>query len=261
MARHAEEVRQCADTEIFKSGRYKQKMILEAMRDAFLRGPYAEITVSGLIRQAGISRASFYTYFDGKDDMFSCMLRSMEGETEEMLLDSFRRQKGVFNDSMAGLFRLLTENDVGRMYSQVGKHILEDEAAGRRSYRWNRSITGRENGRAGAGLVLKFWTAPSIRGWMKMGWPVPWTWGCQFYTRRCCCILTNAPGFRSWRKRWKSSLAYWNRESGPRKHGPDRKEDDCDEEENDIDCGSGRPVGGRRNSLSRDQRNGKTGGV
>lgn len=105
----------------------KQKMILEAMRDAFLSGPYIEITVSGLIRRAGISRASFYTYFDGKDDMFSCMLRTMEREVEEMLLDSFRSQKGIFNDSMERLFRLLTENDVGRMYSQVGRHILEDE--------------------------------------------------------------------------------------------------------------------------------------
>ena len=105
----------------------KQKMILEAMRDAFLSGPYIEITVSGLIRRAGISRASFYTYFDGKDDMFSCMLRTMEREVEEMLLDSFRSQKGIFNDSMKRLFRLLTENDVGRMYSQVGRHILEDE--------------------------------------------------------------------------------------------------------------------------------------
>ena len=83
--------------------------------------------MSGLIRRAGISRASFYTYFDGKDDMFSCMLRTMEREVEEMLLDSFRSQKGVFNDSMERLFRLLTENDVGRMYSQVGRHILEDE--------------------------------------------------------------------------------------------------------------------------------------
>lgn len=106
---------------------HKQKMILDTMRDALLRSPYAKITVSELIRRAGISRASFYTYFEGKDDMLSCMLRSIEGETEALLLDSFRSQKGIFSESMEQLFRLLTEHDAGRMYSQVIRHIREDE--------------------------------------------------------------------------------------------------------------------------------------
>lgn len=105
----------------------KQRMILESMRDQFLLRPYAEITVSGLIREAGISRASFYTYFDGKEDMFSCMLKTMAEDAQEILADSFRENNGIFCRSLERIFILLTENDVGRMYSQVCQHILEDE--------------------------------------------------------------------------------------------------------------------------------------
>ena len=105
----------------------KQRMILEAMRDEFLMRPYAQITVSRLIRRAGISRASFYTYFDGKDDMFSTMLKTLAGDMEGLLEEAFHRCGGLFCDSMEYVFYLLVENDVGRMYSRVYKHIADDE--------------------------------------------------------------------------------------------------------------------------------------
>ena len=106
---------------------HKQRIILAAMRDEFLMGPFAEITVSRLANEAGISRASFYTYFDGKEDVFSCMLRAMAGEVREMLEGSFRKNRGVFCDSMAQVFLLLIENNAGRTYSMIYKHILDDE--------------------------------------------------------------------------------------------------------------------------------------
>ncbi len=106
---------------------HKQRMILAAMRDEFLKGPFADITVSRLASEAGISRASFYTYFDGKEDVFSCMLRAMARDAEEMLEESFQENRGVFCDSMAQVFLLLTENNAGRTYSMVYKHILDDE--------------------------------------------------------------------------------------------------------------------------------------
>ena len=53
---------------------YKKQLIVNAMKQEILRVPYSEITVSRVAKTAGISRASFYTYFDGKEDLFSYML-------------------------------------------------------------------------------------------------------------------------------------------------------------------------------------------
>ena len=51
----------------------KKQTILTAMCREFMNIPYSEIRISNLIQKAGISRASFYLYFEIKEDLLGCI--------------------------------------------------------------------------------------------------------------------------------------------------------------------------------------------
>lgn len=99
-------------TKFLSLGEFKKRTILEAMREEFLDIPYGEIRVSSLIQRAGISRASFYLYFEGKEDILGCMLNQIYERLAENIEEAFRRKQGRFHDSMMYLAReILTEKD------------------------------------------------------------------------------------------------------------------------------------------------------
>ena len=105
----------------------KQRMILNAMGEEFLKESYGQFTVNGIIGKAGISRSSFYTYFTGREDALSWMFKTMAMDTEEMLVDTFRRGRGKFCSGMERLFWFLIKTDVGRTYFLVHRRVWEDE--------------------------------------------------------------------------------------------------------------------------------------
>ena len=56
----------------------KRQAILEAAGEELLETPYSLLTVSQIIQRAGISRASFYYYFNDKEDLFQHMVEEMK---------------------------------------------------------------------------------------------------------------------------------------------------------------------------------------
>jgi len=47
----------------------KRKRILKAARKEFIRVPFEEVSINQIIKNAEISRGSFYTYFEDKNDL------------------------------------------------------------------------------------------------------------------------------------------------------------------------------------------------
>lgn len=127
-------------TKFLSLGEFKKRKILEAMKEEFLDIPYGEIRVSRLIQRAGISRASFYLYFEGKEDILECMLYQLYGILAEDLTEAFRKNQGRFHASMMylaqeifkekdymegwGIYRRIIENPECRMIAEaVGKEF------------------------------------------------------------------------------------------------------------------------------------------
>lgn len=52
----------------------KRKRILEAAKDEFLNSMYEKASINKIIQAAGISRGSFYTYFEDKQDLLECVM-------------------------------------------------------------------------------------------------------------------------------------------------------------------------------------------
>ncbi len=58
----------------------KRRALLDAAYRVFRQRGYLEATVTDIIREAGVSRATFYGYFSDKDDIFLALYSEIMGE-------------------------------------------------------------------------------------------------------------------------------------------------------------------------------------
>ena len=63
----------------------KKQAILEAAVHEFSRVPYSSASINQIIKEADISRGSFYTYFEDKDDLMRYMLRGFRDNCQERI--------------------------------------------------------------------------------------------------------------------------------------------------------------------------------
>ena len=96
-----------------------------------MKTPYSEIRVSHLIKKANISRASFYLYFEGKDDLFYCMLKREREQMINRVIEAFRKGEGGFLESMKQFAHSVVEDKVGAKYGRLYTQVMESEECGR----------------------------------------------------------------------------------------------------------------------------------
>lgn len=73
----------------FKASMEKQERILAAAKKEFSQYPYFDTSINRIIKNAGISRGSFYLYFADKEDLIFYILRK---DVEEPLLQKYREK-------------------------------------------------------------------------------------------------------------------------------------------------------------------------
>ena len=77
--------------------REKKRRISEAVILEFQRTPYGEMQISRIAKSARVSRASLYTYFLGKEDMFLFALRQIEENhmecRKEQLIETIKNRE------------------------------------------------------------------------------------------------------------------------------------------------------------------------
>lgn len=70
----------------------KKQAILEAAVHEFSRVPYSSASINQIIKEADISRGSFYTYFEDKDDLMRYMLRGFRDNCQERIFRTLKEQ-------------------------------------------------------------------------------------------------------------------------------------------------------------------------
>ena len=71
----------------------KKNAILEAAANEFARVPYSAASINQIIKEAEISRGSFYTYFEDKDDLMRYMLRGFRDTLRKLPQQQHREQQ------------------------------------------------------------------------------------------------------------------------------------------------------------------------
>lgn len=105
--------------------------IIDAMVGVVAERGYANASVAGVVERAGVSRVSFYELFDGLDDCFLAVLRSVMGRSTALILEAFEHEDCWLDGIGAGLVALLRFLDAEPQRARVC--IVETLAAGPRA--------------------------------------------------------------------------------------------------------------------------------
>jgi AcrR family transcriptional regulator len=120
----------------------KKEIIIKAARDEFVQVPFEKVSINRIIKHAGISRGSFYTYFEDKHDLlayifedagenFQCAWESNAKKNHGDLwktIDSFVEDSVLYNDgSMLQLVKNIV--DSVQMYG-VTNHLCHNITPG-----------------------------------------------------------------------------------------------------------------------------------
>ncbi len=81
----------------------KQTVIWKAAVEEFIAQPYEKVSINKIIKQAGISRGSFYTYFEDKRELLAFILWGTRQQWNQFCLESIEKAGGDYFGLMSML--------------------------------------------------------------------------------------------------------------------------------------------------------------
>lgn len=78
----------------------KKDRILQAARHEFARVPFEDASINRMIKDAGISRGSFYTYFTDKLDLLHYVFRDESTRNEQYFRELILRKQGNYWEAL-----------------------------------------------------------------------------------------------------------------------------------------------------------------
>ena len=103
----------------------KQQVILKAAANEFSRTSYTAASINQIIKEAGISRGSFYTYFEDKDDLMCYMLRGFGIQCRRRVFEILEEEKGNLFSVPCRLLKEIMEGKQDTAY-KLYRNILTD---------------------------------------------------------------------------------------------------------------------------------------
>ncbi len=100
----------------------KKNRLICAAKKEFIRTSYNEASINRIIKDAQISRGSFYTYFDDKSDLARCLMDEYFKIIENQIQDALKQGNGDIFSMFTQLFDITLEytefkNDVELFHS------------------------------------------------------------------------------------------------------------------------------------------------
>lgn len=85
----------------------KRAKLLQAAEKEFARAPLSQASIANIVKLAGISRGSFYQYFEGKEDAFYYLLKLHTDTRRAYFLKLLQEKDGDLIASMDQVFRTM----------------------------------------------------------------------------------------------------------------------------------------------------------
>ena len=103
----------------------KQQVILAAAANEFSRTSYTAASINQIIKEAGISRGSFYTYFEDKDDLMCYMLQGFGAHFRRRVFEILKEENGNLFAVPCRLLKEIMEEEQDTAY-KLYRNILTD---------------------------------------------------------------------------------------------------------------------------------------
>lgn len=82
----------------------KQKSFIESATKEFSRVSFEEASINQIIKEAKVSRGSFYMYFHSKEDLYFYLLEDKKKALEHLFLEELKKQKGDLIETFISLY-------------------------------------------------------------------------------------------------------------------------------------------------------------
>lgn len=104
----------------------KRRAILEAAFHEFSRTPYSAASINRIIKEADISRGSFYTYFEDKDDLMRYLVGGFKEMCRRAILSTLEECGGdPFEAALALLKKVMETEDRSQSYYLYKNSLAE----------------------------------------------------------------------------------------------------------------------------------------
>lgn len=104
----------------------KKQVILAAAIHEFSRVPYSLASINQIIKEADISRGSFYTYFEDKDDLMQYILRGFREKCQTRVFKTLEEAEGDPFKTVLMLLERVMEKGGGGLGYRMYRNMLSD---------------------------------------------------------------------------------------------------------------------------------------
>lgn len=103
----------------------KRQAIVDAAVREFSRVPYSMTSINRIVKDADISRGSFYTYFEDKDDLLRYVIGNFQEQGRQKVLEILDEKQGDLIETVCTLLRMMIEEG-GAFASRMYRNTLTD---------------------------------------------------------------------------------------------------------------------------------------
>lgn len=111
----------------FNLSKEKRDMLIGAAKKEFSRVPFSEASIANIVKNAEISRGSFYQYFNDKEDLFFYILNEHAKERRTTFIVTLNKHEGDIFKAVTEMFNSmldeLNSEDVSNFYQNVFLHL------------------------------------------------------------------------------------------------------------------------------------------
>ncbi len=110
----------------YKLDKAKRLKIVDAMKKEFSRVPFHEASVNRIVEEAGISKGSFWVYFESKEEAIEYLIESHLEKERKKSKEIFLKNNGDLFQSYIEIYDYLAKCKINKMEKDLMANIFKN---------------------------------------------------------------------------------------------------------------------------------------
>jgi AcrR family transcriptional regulator len=108
----------------FHLSKDKQDMLIQCAKREFSRVPLHEASIANIIKDAGISRGSFYQYFEEKEDLYYYLLDQSSQRNNERFIAALKEKNGDIFETFIDSFQFMIQDHTNQEHKNFFRNAF-----------------------------------------------------------------------------------------------------------------------------------------
>ncbi|PIH58776.1 TetR/AcrR family transcriptional regulator [Paenibacillus sp. LK1] len=108
----------------FHLSKDKQDTLIQCAKREFSRVPLHEASIANIIKDAGISRGSFYQYFEEKEDLYYYLLNQSSQKNSDRFIAALKEKNGDVFEAFIDSFQFMIQNHTNQEHKNFFRNAF-----------------------------------------------------------------------------------------------------------------------------------------